>query len=139
MSSFFQSDTSSGPTDPEQLHVLDGMAKFEGADVLLVDDMVDSAGTLAVLARRIKTAGAANIYACASHGLFTENAMENIENCPVDKVYVTDTLPLPENTSGKVIQMPIAPLLARVIIAEHFRTLTEVDDSFQEDDMTHDS
>jgi ribose-phosphate pyrophosphokinase len=105
--------------------------------VIIVDDMIDSAGTLYALSHKLAAAGAANIYACASHGLFTGDAVNRINNCAVTKVFVTDSLPMPSPTSDKIIQIPVAPLLARVILAEHFRTIS--DDKFEEDDLTNDS
>ena len=104
--------------------------------MVLVDDMIDSGGTIAGLSRRIHEAGAANIYVSASHGLFTDHSMELIESSPIKKVFVTDSLPLPNTASKKIFQIPTAPLLARVIIAEHFRTISEATDSFEEDDFT---
>lgn len=101
--------------------------------------MIDSGGTLSGLSKRIHDAGAANIYVSASHGLFTDHAMELIENSPIKKVFVTDSLPLPSKASKKIYQIPTAPLLARVIIAEHFRTISEATDSFEEDDFTNEN
>jgi ribose-phosphate pyrophosphokinase len=134
MSTFFQFDTSSGPTDPEKLQLLETSIKFNGADVIIVDDMIDSAGTIHSLSERLQGYGAAKIYACASHGVFTEDAMATIEASPIDKVFVTDSLPLSPNRSDKIVQIPIAALIARVVLAEHFRSTSEaVAESFEED------
>jgi ribose-phosphate pyrophosphokinase len=85
---------------------------------------VDSASTLSALANRLHDQGANNIYVCASHGIFSnENSMKLIDDGPVTKVFVTNTLPLPSNASSKVQQISIAPLIADVILAEHFRML----------------
>lgn len=91
--------------------------------MLIVDDMVDTAGTLSSISKRLDLAGARNVYVCASHGLFTESSMELIENSPVKKVIVTNTLPMPKVATSKVVQVSIAPMLAHVILAEHFRSL----------------
>jgi ribose-phosphate pyrophosphokinase len=139
MSTYFQTDTSSGPTDTARLALLDSPAKFAGADVIIVDDMIDSAGTVSALSKRIDEAGAANIYAIASHGLFTQDSMQAIDGSPLKRVFVTDSLPLPAISSLKITQIPIAPLLARVILAEHFRTTSEATDSFEEDDFTNEN
>lgn len=111
--------------------------QFEDADVIIVDDMIDSAGTLCTLANKIQQAGAKNIYACASHGVFTGDAVTALESSHIRQVFITDSLPLPSTPSTKIVQMPIAPLLARVILAEHFRSIS--DDAFEEDDLSTDT
>jgi ribose-phosphate pyrophosphokinase len=97
--------------------------QIAGADIVIVDDMVDTGGTLASLSERLAGAGARNIYVAASHGLFSERSMELIESGPVKKVIVTNTLPLPTQHSSKVAQINVAPMLANVILAEHFRSV----------------
>lgn len=133
--SFYSSqEVGSGPCDTSQLALL-GNPKIAGADVVIVDDMVDSARTVSAISQRLKNAGARNIYVCASHGLFTEDAMEIIEKSAVKKVIVCNTLPLPANASSKVQQVSIAPMLTHVILAEHFRRSTYLnDDEFDLDD-----
>jgi len=76
--------------------------------------MVDSAGTLSVLCRRLIKEGAKKVYLCASHGLFSGNSMELINLSPVERVVVTDSLPLPENASPKIQQVSIAPLIGTI-------------------------
>ena len=78
----------------------------------------DTAAQLSVLCRRIKREGAGRVFICASHGLFSEKAMELIDLSPVERVVVTDSVPLPAKCSPKVVQVSIAPLLARVIETE---------------------
>lgn len=102
-------------------------------DVIIVDDMVDSAGTVQILSQRLKKAGAKDIYLAASHGLFAEKSIEVIENSPVSKVLVTDTLPMPKNPSSKIHQLSVAKFLADVILTEHFRSASFDDDVFEED------
>jgi ribose-phosphate pyrophosphokinase len=103
--------------------------------VVIVDDMVDTAGTLNSLSKRLDGMGARNVYVCASHGLFTEHSSELITESPVKRVVVTNTLPLPKNISSKVEQVTVAPMLAHIILAEHFRTAQyEPDEEFQMDD-----
>lgn len=101
-------------------------------DVVIVDDMVDTGGTIQALSMKLKQAGAQNIYICASHGLFTENAFRYIDNSPITKVFVTNSLPLPKNHSAKVEQISVAKFLADVILTEHFRS-TVLDDVFEDD------
>jgi ribose-phosphate pyrophosphokinase len=111
--------------------------QIAGADVVIIDDMVDTAGTLSSISKRLDLAGARNVYVCASHGLFTESSMELIENSPVKKVIVTNTLPMPKVATSKVVQVSIAPMLAHVILAEHFRSLEQggfEDEEFEMED-----
>ena len=127
--------TGSGPIDTTKLELLGDNLHIDGADVLIVDDMVDTAGTLAVLSRHMQAAGARNIYAVASHGVFTDQSMKLIEDCPVNRVFVTDSLPLPANVSNKVEQVSIARQLGHIILAEYFRTLsTTNEEKFLEDE-----
>jgi ribose-phosphate pyrophosphokinase len=101
--------------------------------------MVDTAGTLSILSKRLESAGARNVYVCASHGLFTEQSMELIESGSVRKVVVTNSLPLHEKTSSKVVQVSVAPILAHVILAEHFRTVEKSsDEEFEMDEIGDD-
>lgn len=90
---------------------------------MIVDDMLDTGITLTNLSKKLKGAGAKNIYYCASHGLFTSTAMEWIDEAPVQKVIVTNTLPLPAGSSSKIEVVSIAEMLSHVIIAEHFRSV----------------
>ena len=83
--------------------------------------MIDTGVTLVTLSEKLKACGAKSVTVCASHGLFTSDAMSLVQNSSVDQVLVTDTLPLPPNASSKVKQMSVARLLARVIETEHLR------------------
>ncbi len=105
-----------------------------GGDVIIVDDMVDSANTLQALSTRLKDAGARDVYLCASHGLFTLKSMDRIERSPVTQVVVGNTLPLPAIASSKIVQVSVAPLLADVILTEHFRSVNFEVEEFEIDD-----
>jgi ribose-phosphate pyrophosphokinase len=101
-------------------------------DVVIVDEMIDTGVTLVTLSEKVKAAGAKTVTVCASHGLFTNNAMTLInDSAAVDRVLVTDTLPLPKNASGKVEQFSVAKLLARVIETEHCRAGDAPDELYE--------
>lgn len=105
---------------------------IRGADVIIVDDMIDTAGTLSTLSVDLQAAGAANVYVAASHGLFTESAMRLIQSSTALKeVVVTDSLPIRGSSStsisSKVKRVSIAPMLAEIIQAEYFRWEKEKD------------
>jgi ribose-phosphate pyrophosphokinase len=133
---FFAKDASSGPTDTDKLE-LKGKGGVQGRDVLIIDDMVDTAGTLASLSSKLHSLGAKSIYVIASHGLFSGNASESIENSAVDQVFISNTLPLPKNITSKVNQVSIAPMLGQVILAEHFRTIGLAEEEFDIDDLVN--
>lgn len=111
---------------------------IKGRDVVIVDDMVDTAATLVTISERLHQAGAKKIILCAAHGLFAENAVEVINRSPVTKIIVSDSLPLPKVSCSKVEQVSIADYLADVIVAEHLQhqhpNTKEVEESFEDDD-----
>lgn len=89
----------------------------EGKNVLLVDDMIDTAGTIVNAANFLKEKGAKSIRAVATHGLFSGDAMKKIAESSMDEVIVTDTLAIPEEIvhHPKVTVVTIAPFLAEAI------------------------
>ena len=102
---------------------------FEPSFLVSPPPPTDTAAQLAVLTRRIKLDGANRVWVCASHGLFSQKAMELIDLSPIEGVVVTDSVPLPANCSDKIAQVSIAPLLARVIETErHIRAHDFEDD-----------
>jgi len=86
-------------------------------DVLIVDDLVDTAGTIVNAAQYMKKAGAKRIFVAATHGLFNGAAMEKINNSAIEKVIVTDSLHLKDEvvSSPKVHIVSVAPLIAAAI------------------------
>ncbi len=96
---------------------LDMIGDVKGKDVLIVDDMIDTAGTICDAAKLIKEKGAKSISAAAAHGLFSDPAVERINNSPLDKIFITDTVPLREQVLNdhKFIVISVAKLLAEAI------------------------
>lgn len=72
--------------------VLAFVGDVENKDVLIVDDIIDTAGTLCSIADQAKDRGANNIYVCATHPILSGNAIENIENSAITKLFVTDSI-----------------------------------------------
>ncbi|PIR80431.1 MAG: ribose-phosphate pyrophosphokinase [Candidatus Levybacteria bacterium CG10_big_fil_rev_8_21_14_0_10_35_13] len=93
----------------------------EGRDVLLVDDIIDTAGTMCNAAKLLKDNGAQRIIIAATHGLFTSPALDRITDSSIDKVFVTDTVYLSDEVrrSEKVKVVTIAPLLADALKRIH--------------------
>lgn len=102
-----------GHNQAEVLHVI---GEVEGKTAVLVDDMIDTAGTLAASSEALTKAGAKEVYACATHGVFSGPAKERLDASPLKEIVVTDTLPIPEERlSGKVEVLSIASIFANTI------------------------
>lgn len=86
---------------------MDLIGSVEGKDVIILDDMIDTAGTLCKAANELKDNGAKKIYAFATHGLFNPPAAERIRESALDKVIVSDSIPLTEEmrekSGGKIV------------------------------------
>jgi ribose-phosphate pyrophosphokinase len=81
------------------------------------DDMIVTGGTLIAGAEALHEAGATEVYACATHGLFPGNAFEKIANSKLTQVTVTDTVPIdPINRPDKIEVLPVSGLLAETIL-----------------------
>ncbi len=88
-----------------------------GKTCVIIDDLVDTAGTLCAAADLLKARGAKKVLGVATHGIFSNPAMERIDASSFSSVLVTDTVPLPANVSKKITQVSIAPLVADAILA----------------------
>lgn len=86
-------------------------------NVLLVDDMIDTAGTICEAANLIKEKGAKSVSAVATHGLFSDPAPRRIKESALTKIFITDTVPLREElrNNQKIVVVSVAPLLAEAI------------------------
>jgi ribose-phosphate pyrophosphokinase len=94
------------------------IGEVEGRTVLVVDDIVDTAGTLTKVAEAIKAAGAKEILASSTHAVLSGAAMDRIAASPLSRLIVTDTIPLsPEKLKKyeKITVLPVADLLAKAI------------------------
>jgi len=86
----------------------------EGADVVLIDDMIDTAGTICRAAKIIKEKGANSVRAICTHGILSGSAYENIENSELEEVVVSDSIP-PKKESSKIKQLSLSGLFAEAI------------------------
>lgn len=86
----------------------------KGKDVVLVDDLVDTAGTITMAANKMKEAGARSVRAVASHCIMSDPASERIENSVLEEIVFTDSIPFRKHCS-KVKQLSIAPCFAKAI------------------------
>lgn len=97
---------------------LDIVGDVSGRRCVLIDDMIDTAGTICAAADLLKERGAAEIHVLATHGVLSGPAMERLAAAPIDRVVVTDTLPLPaEGPRDKFEIVSVVPLMASAIQA----------------------
>jgi ribose-phosphate pyrophosphokinase len=90
----------------------------EGRTCVLIDDMIDTAGTMVAAADQLFEAGAARVLAAATHGVLSGPAIDRLKNSCIEKVVITDTLPLPpEKQIDKIEVLTVAPILADAIRA----------------------
>ena len=106
-----------------EVEVLHVVGEVEGRTALIIDDMIDTAGTLVKAAEALKRNGAETVLASATHALFSGQAVERIEASPIQEVVVTNTIPA-ENAcrSSKVKCLSVAEILAEAISSIHDET-----------------
>lgn len=96
----------------------------EGKDAIIVDDIIDTAGTITESIKAIKEKGAKRIFAVCTHGLLTGKAIERLSSAPVEKIIVTDTIPLIGNKTmcEKIEVLSVSKLFAQAIDSIHKET-----------------
>ena len=103
--------------EPGVAEVMNLIGSVEGKNAVLVDDIVDTAGSLTEGARALERAGAKSVYACCTHGVLSDPAIERINNSNITELIITNTIPLPEcKKSPKIKVLSVAPLMAEAII-----------------------
>ena len=98
--------------------VMNIIGNVEGKTCLLLDDMVDTAGSLCGAAKAIvEVGGAKEVYACASHGVLSGPAIDRINDSVIDELLLLDTIPYPKNKPAcdKIQYLPVAPMFAEAI------------------------
>ncbi|WP_026127101.1 ribose-phosphate diphosphokinase [Nocardiopsis xinjiangensis] len=104
------------PDVANQVKVHEVVGEVEGRTCVLVDDMIDTGGTLVKAAEALIEQGATKVVAAATHGVLSGPAVERLQNSPISEVIVTNSLPIPEERSfEKLTQLSIAPLVARAV------------------------
>lgn len=100
--------------------VMNIIGSVEGKCCILIDDMIDTAGTITLAAQALKDAGATEVYVCATHPVFSGPAIERIEKSPIKKMVVTDSIQLPEEKQiEKLVQVSVGPLIGDAIMRIH--------------------
>lgn len=108
-------------TDVNVAEVMNIIGKVRGKDCLMVDDLVDTAGTLVKGVEALLEQGATSVTACATHPVLSGPAVERISNSPLKELVVTNSIPLEPNAAAccKIRVLSVAPLLARAIQSIH--------------------
>jgi ribose-phosphate pyrophosphokinase len=108
-------------TDVNVAEVMHIIGDVEGQHCLIVDDLIDTAGTLVKAAEALLKHGALSVTACATHAVLSGPAMQRIEESQIQEVVVTNSIPLREDAkrSTRIKTLSVAPLLARAIQSIH--------------------
>jgi ribose-phosphate pyrophosphokinase len=106
------------PDKPNTVTVNEIVGDVQGRDCLLVDDMIDTGGTILAAARALKANGAARVLVAATHAVFSHPAAERLSDDVIDRVIVTNTLPItPDKEFDRLTVLSIAPLISKAIAA----------------------
>jgi ribose-phosphate pyrophosphokinase len=107
---------------PNVAEVMNIIGEVEGRTAILLDDMVDTAGTLAQSADALRNKGARHVYACATHGVLSGPAIDRLEKSQIEELVITNTIPLgPKAECRKIRVLSVAPLLGEAIKRIHFQ------------------
>jgi ribose-phosphate pyrophosphokinase len=112
--------------EPNKAEAMEVIGDVKGKTVIMVDDIVDTAGSLMKGAEAMLERGAKRIYACCTHPVLSGEAVKRIENGPIEQLIVTDTIPLGDKKSEKIKVLSIAPLLAEAIARIHYEKSVSV-------------
>jgi ribose-phosphate pyrophosphokinase len=100
------------------VEALEVVGEVSGRTCILIDDMIDTAGTIVAAAEQLTARGASEVYAACTHGLLSGPAIDRLKNSPIRKVAVTDTLPLPADKQVDNIEvLSVARIIADAIDA----------------------
>lgn len=108
-------------TAPNVAKAMNVIGDVRGKTAIIVDDMIDTAGTLTEAVHAVLQQGARHVSAAATHGVLSGPAIGRINDSPIEKVIVTDTIPLSDEAKscGKIVQLSVADLLAEAIYRIH--------------------
>jgi len=107
---------------PNVAEVMNIVGYVEGKTCILIDDMIDTAGTITIAANALKESGATEVYACCTHPVLSGPAIERINNSVIKELVVTNSIALPEEKkSEKIVQLSVAQLMAEAILRVHKR------------------
>jgi len=103
------------PEEPTAPAILGMVGEVEGKTALIIDDIIATGETIIEAAEVLVKRGARKIYVCAVHAVFAPGAVENLLAAPIEKIVVTNTIPVPSGLGDRVVVVDMAPLLAEAI------------------------
>ncbi|KAI4453990.1 ribose-phosphate diphosphokinase family member [Holotrichia oblita] len=106
---------------PNEMEVMSIIGDVKGKTCLIMDDMIDTAGTIVQGAKAlVERGGAEKVYACCTHGVLSGPAIERLKSSVIEKVFVLDTIQIPEEKKfDKLIEVSVAPIFAEAIESIH--------------------
>ncbi len=106
--------------EPDTAEVIEMVGEVEGKTAIIIDDMISTGGTLIEAAQTLLARGARAVYACATHGIFADKALQLIAQSDLVETVVTNTIPQPpEASAARVRTISVAPLFAEAIMRIH--------------------
>jgi ribose-phosphate pyrophosphokinase len=111
-------------TEPGVAKIMHIIGDVKDKDTVIVDDIIDTAGTLVETIHGLKSNGARRVFAVCTHGLLSGKAIERIESAPLEKVYISDTVPLTDEKARceKIEMLSVSRLFAEAINSIHEET-----------------
>ncbi len=119
---------------PGQAEVMNLIGDVEGKTAIIIDDIVDTAGSLCEGAKALAKRGAKRIFAACTHAILSDPAVSRIDDSPIEKLIITDTIPLPpEKHSEKIVVLSLADAIGDVIMRIHgHRSVSQLFDKTQQ-------
>ena len=105
--------------EPNVAEVMNLIGKVKGKTALMIDDIIDTAGTISLGANALLEHGAKEVYACCTHPILSGPAMERLAAAPIKEFVVTNTIPLLDKSLDKIRVLSVAPLIGDAIIRIH--------------------
>ena len=100
--------------------IMNIIGSVDGKRCIIIDDMIDTAGTITLASQALMDAGAKEVYACATHPVLSGPAIERLDKSPIKKIIVTDSIQLPEEKQiDKLTQVSVGPLIGDAIKRIH--------------------
>lgn len=105
---------------PNVAEVMNIVGNIEGKIAILIDDIIDTAGTITLAANALVENGAREVYACCTHPVLSGPAIDRIQNSKIKELVITNSIALPEEKkTDKIINLSVAPLIGEAIIRVH--------------------
>ena len=105
--------------EPNVAEVMNIIGRVKGKTVIIIDDIIDTAGTISLGARALIEQGAKDVYACCTHPVLSGPALERLAAAPIKEIVVTNTIPLQNKQLAKIKVLSVAPLIGDAIIRIH--------------------